>query len=40
MYGASEAKTYQGHRKSIILLKTLQHERKVHTKQVAGLHKK
>ena len=33
-------KTYQGHRKSIILLKILQHERKVHTKQVAGLHKK
>ena len=33
-------KTYQSHRKSIILLKILQHERKVHTKQVAGLHKK
>ena len=26
--------------KSIISLKILQHERKVHTKQVAGLHKK
>ena len=35
-----QVKTYQSHRKSMILLKIMQNERKVHMKQELGLYKK
>ena len=34
------SKKYQSNRKSMILLKIIQHERKVHTTQELGLYKK
>ena len=40
MYGAVWVKTYKSHRKSMILLKIMQHERKLHIKQEPGLYKK
>ena len=40
MCGAVLVKRYQSNRKSMILLKIIQYERKVHTKQESGLYKK
>ena len=39
-YGAVWVKTNQSHRKSTIILKIMQHERKVHIKQESALYKK
>ena len=40
MYGADWGKTYPNDRKFIVLLRMLQHEGEVDTKQVSGLYKK
>ena len=40
MCGAVLVKRYQSNRKSMILLKIIQYERKVHTTQESGLYKK
>ena len=39
MYGAVWVKSYKSHRKSVILFKIMQHERKLRIKQELGLYK-
>ena len=40
MYRAVKVKMHQSQRNSMILLKIMQHEKKVHIKQESGLYKK